>query len=64
MTHSVFVVVATASVWGGKEGEDGVLNLSSSWVFPPDFEIAAPRMMAGNDAGLVGGGVPTGESEV
>lgn len=52
-----------ALVRGGKEDEDGVLNLSS-WVFPPGFEIPAPRVMAGNDADVVGGDVSTGESEV
>lgn len=36
----------------------------SSRVFPPGFEIPAPRMMAGNDADLVGGCVSAGESEV
>lgn len=56
MTHSV---VVAALVRGGKE----VLNLSS-WVFPPGFEIPAPRVMAGNDADLVGGDVSTGDSEV
>lgn len=34
------------------------------WAFPPDFEIPAPRRMAGYDADLVGGDVSAGESEV
>lgn len=51
MTHSV-----AALVWGEKKGEDGVLNLNSC-VLTRGFEIPAPRMIAGNDAGLVGGDV-------
>lgn len=49
--------------FGCGAGGEGGLKLSG-WVFLPGFEISASGMMVGNDAGLVGGGVSMGESEV